>query len=187
MRLTSREEFALRVLLHLVKHYPNQSVSLEEIAIGEMVTERTQKKVMRQLCDAGFLREWQDGRYILETDPESLTMANVLSVMDDLLFPHPCTSHLKNHYNCCDECPEYTNCEILVLMKTVTRALSDILKTITLRSVCEPFQKSAEKKTEDETSKTILGKESPGLLDDKDIPSGHLDDIRKKLKKLGYL
>jgi Rrf2 family protein len=88
-----------------------------------------------ELRHGGILqsRKGKGGGYFLAREPSSVSLGEILRVVEGTVAPISCVS--KTAYVCCRECPDQSSCAIHMVMKEVRDATAAILDSATLADV----------------------------------------------------
>jgi Rrf2 family cysteine metabolism transcriptional repressor len=128
MRLSTRGEYASRAMLELSLHYDAGPLHIREISEAQNIPLRFLEQILLLLKRAGYLksRKGQGGGYGLSKPPSSITVAEVIRVMDGPLAPIDCVSVMAH-----ETCPMERTCGLRWLWKDVRDAVAGILETTT--------------------------------------------------------
>ncbi|HIJ91085.1 MAG: Rrf2 family transcriptional regulator [Desulfobulbaceae bacterium] len=94
MRLTRAGEYGIRCVLYLARHGKGTLVSRKEIAVRTDVPPHFLAKIAQQLARAGIIEILQgaNGGYRLLTDPERITMLEVIEAIIGEISLNDCVS-----------------------------------------------------------------------------------------------
>jgi len=89
VKLTARSEYALLALLHLARHGQESYVSVESIARARHISPKFLEQILLTLKRAHYLRSMkgQHGGYQLAKPPETISLAEVIRLLDGALAP----------------------------------------------------------------------------------------------------
>lgn len=102
MRITTSEEYGLRLALQLATSYP-QPLTLGELAVREGIPQPLAAKVLAKLRKGGVVRARRGrlGGYELTAEPGRLSLDRVLLALGEPLFhPEFCQDHGGNETAC---------------------------------------------------------------------------------------
>lgn len=135
MRLTLRGEYALRALLVLGLHPPDEVVRIQLIADQQRIPKRFLEQILNDLKEAGVVesRRGVQGGYRLARAPRQISLAEVIRHIDGPLAPISCVS--ERFYEPCT-CPDEARCGIRDIMRHVRDAFAQLLEGISLEDVC---------------------------------------------------
>jgi Rrf2 family protein len=139
MRLSSKGDYATRVLLELsVAEGPN-ALSVHELASRTGISAKYLEQIMMRLRAAQLVRSHRgvNGGYELARDPREVTVGEVIRVMDGPLAPSPCASQTA-HVPCpAYRCPTETGCVLRGLWLDVRDAISGVLDSTTFADLAQ--------------------------------------------------
>ena len=135
MKFSKKSEYALRALIELTANYDRKLLQRHEIGRKQNIPVEFLEQILLVLKNAGLLtsRRGVGGGYSLLKSPDTITLGQVIRILDGPLAPIGCVS--KTAYQKCKDCP-YTNtasCPIQHVMLGVRNAIADILDNYTLR------------------------------------------------------
>lgn len=125
MRISTTAHHASRLLAHLAQSSDGQPIPAKELSSQTGISVKFIEKIIRPLQSAGMVRSIRGsaGGHILCLPPESVTLRDVLKVVEGGILPP----------NCCGKkyCDEKV-CGAYGAWSTVTSALEETLNSITL-------------------------------------------------------
>ena len=133
MRMSKRGEYALRALIDLgiAAEVGRPLLRAQEIVARENLPKGFLDQILMQLRKAGFIgtKRGKNGGYFLDRPMESITLGQVIRLIDGPLAPIRCVSQSK--YEKCS-CPDEDTCALRMIMLDVRNSLADILDRHTL-------------------------------------------------------
>ncbi len=148
MRLSTKGDYATRVLLELsVAERPN-ALSVHELAARTGISAKYLEQIMMRLRAAHLVRSHRgvNGGYELARGPEDVTVGEVIRLMDGPLAPSPCASQ-SAHVPCpAYRCPTETGCVLRGLWLDVRDAISRVLDRTTFAELAERQRSSRRRK-----------------------------------------
>jgi Rrf2 family protein len=95
MKLTARSEYALLALIYLGRQTPGELVSADNIARAQGIPVKFLEQILLTLKRARYLRstKGQHGGYELAKPVDSMTLAEIIRLLDGALAPTESTSH----------------------------------------------------------------------------------------------
>lgn len=89
MKLTTRSEYALLALIFLARNISQGFISVDTIAQAQNISPKFLEQILLALKRAKYLRsqKGQHGGYCLAKPAESITLAEVIRVLDGALAP----------------------------------------------------------------------------------------------------
>jgi Rrf2 family protein len=133
--LSNKTKYALKALQVLAKEYGQGPVLISEIARRENIPAKFLELILLELKNQGILqsKKGKGGGYFLARSPSSVSVGQVVRLMEGPLAPLPCVS--KTSYARCRECRDERTCGIRLVMKDVRDATARILDSTTLADV----------------------------------------------------
>jgi Rrf2 family protein len=138
--LSRKSKYALKALLVLTEEYGKEALLISEIAEREKIPKRFLELILLELKNHGILRskKGKGGGYALNKPPTSISVGQVLRLIEGTLAPLPCVS--KTSYERCEECKDERTCGIRILMKDVRDSTARILDSTSLADVAKRSQ-----------------------------------------------
>ena len=142
MKVTAQEEYGLRCILQLARHYARGSVTGRQIAESEGISLDYVSKLLMILRRAGLLRSVRGirGGYALAREPRAITLGEVmrtLSSEDGVVLTSP-DSHMCDHFSGhLESCAHLNACAIRPVWKVLARYLSGVLDHISLSDLLQ--------------------------------------------------
>ena len=120
--ISKRAKYALKALAYLAQIWGKGPVQISRVADEETIPLRFLEAILRDLRTHGLLQsqKGKGGGYMLRVEPERISMAQILRVIDGPIAPTPCVS--KNFYVRCDDCSDEEACRIRPIMIQVRDA-----------------------------------------------------------------
>jgi Rrf2 family protein len=136
MKLSLRGEYALRALLVLGMNTDKEVIRIQTISDEQNIPKRFLEQILNELKVAGILesRRGIAGGYRLKSPPETITLAEVIRLIEGPLAPVNCVS--EKFYEKCT-CPNEAKCGIRSVMKDVREAIVKVLEQVTVAQLCD--------------------------------------------------
>jgi len=137
MKLSKRGEYGLRAAIHLARcHKESRLVQIKEIAEEQHIPPKYLEQILLALKNAGILNSklGVGGGYYLLRPPDTVSMGEIVRVLDGPLAPIHCVS--QTAYEPCG-CPDEETCGLRLVMLDVRNAISEILDNTTLTDAVE--------------------------------------------------
>jgi Rrf2 family protein len=133
--LSRKAKYALKAMLRLAVEYDGRPMLIADIAREEGIPKKFLELILLELKKSGLLqsKKGKGGGYALNKAPDSITMGQVIRIIDGPLALLPCVS--LTAYRRCDECADEATCGIRIVMKDVRDATARILDGNTLADV----------------------------------------------------
>lgn len=89
MRLTTKSHYALLALLHMARHAHAGPVTCESICAENNLSKKYLEHILRALKQRGYItpRRGAGGGYIFVRPPHTITLAEIIRLMDGALAP----------------------------------------------------------------------------------------------------
>ena len=133
MKLSKRGDYATRAILELSTLAGSKAVSVAELAVRTAIPAKYLEQLMNRLRSAGIVRSERGvhGGYMMIREPESLTVGEVIRLMDGPLAPSLCASR-SAHVPCpAYRCPSEEACVLRALWLEVRDAIAGVVDTTT--------------------------------------------------------
>jgi Rrf2 family transcriptional regulator, cysteine metabolism repressor len=141
MRFSKKSEYGLRALIELTKNY-GHPITRQQIGGRQNVPVVFLEQILLRLKHAGLLASTRgiQGGYELIKAPSTVTLGQVIRILDGPLAPIACVS--KTAYQKCQDCPyvKKANCPLQDVMGDVRNAIADILDNYTLEDLTKGAQ-----------------------------------------------
>jgi len=132
MRLSTRARYGTRALVELALAYPQDIVSVAQIAERQNVSPKYLERIMAELKASGIVaaERGAHGGYALARPPESITLSEVLDVLEGTSAPVPCVDDP-------DLCSREETCPVRQTWAEVKQSVENVLKATTVRDLAE--------------------------------------------------
>ena len=135
--ITQKMKYALKALLVLgdERRADNSALRIEEIARRSEAPKRFLEHILLELKNAGILASTRgrSGGYMLIKDPESVSLPELLRLIDGPIAPSPCLS--RKAYQRCEDCADEANCRIRRAFSEVFWSYLVLIESLTLADV----------------------------------------------------
>jgi Rrf2 family transcriptional regulator, iron-sulfur cluster assembly transcription factor len=130
MKLTSQEEFGLRLLLRLGRDEA-QSLALSELARLEGISVPNAAKMMRALRRGGLVRSLRgkEGGYVLARPASQIPVGEALAVLGGRFYD---ARFCDKHAGAAEQCTNLTDCSIRSVWSLIQDAIDSVLGRMTL-------------------------------------------------------
>jgi Rrf2 family protein len=146
MKLSSKGDYATRVLMELAGSEGPRALSVHELAARTGISEKYLEQIMMRLRSANVVRSRRGahGGYALAIQPDRITVGQVIRLMDGPLAPSPCASQ-SAHTPCpAYRCPSETSCVLRGLWVDVREAIAAVLDETTFQDLANRQRASKE-------------------------------------------
>lgn len=130
-----KTKYALKALAYLAAARTTEPVLIADIAEAEGIPRKFLELILAELKQHGFVqsRKGRGGGYLLSTQPEKISLAAVMRVLDGPIAPVPCLS--RTSYRRCDGCRDEATCGVRLVLQELYEASVKILESTTLEDV----------------------------------------------------
>ena len=131
MNITTKGRYALRVMLDLAQHADAGFVSLKVTAERQNVSLKYLEMIISHLKKAGLVESTRgkEGGYRLTRDPDSYTVLEILSCIEDNLAPVSCIQAGEIH------CDHAEACRTIPMWKELDEITNRYLSSVTLEDL----------------------------------------------------
>lgn len=139
--LSKKAKYGVRAVLLLAKNQKKGPMRICDLAEKENIPQKFLESILLELKIKGILysKMGKGGGYCLGREPHSISVGEVIRVLDGPLAPVPCVS--ETAYRKCEDCRDERTCSIRVVMKKVRDNIADILDGTTFQDVVKIAEK----------------------------------------------
>lgn len=132
--LSKKTKYGLKALRYLAAQEDNRPVLIAEIAQKENISQKFLEAILLDLKKNGILssKKGKGGGYYLLKDPNSITIAAVIRILEGPIAWLPCVS--LNYYEKCNDCPDEDTCSLHRIMIEVR---DNTLKVLENKSIMD--------------------------------------------------
>lgn len=133
MGISSKGEYALKLLLDLAVYGLEKPVTIKDIAKRQNISEKYLEQIVTILRVAGYVKGMRgsNGGYMLTRKPEEYTVAMILKVTEGSISPMRCVGVDPS------SCENRALCVTIKIWERLDTAISDVLERITLLDMKE--------------------------------------------------
>ncbi|MFD0964931.1 RrF2 family transcriptional regulator [Pseudofulvibacter geojedonensis] len=126
--LSKKTKYGLKALSYISQKEIGTPILISEIAEEKNIPRKFLEAILLQLKNSGFLgsKKGKGGGYYLLKDPESVSLAALIRVLEGPIAMLPCVS--LNFYEKCDDCISEDVCSLHTLMSEVRDSTLGILE-----------------------------------------------------------
>jgi Rrf2 family protein len=141
--LTMKTKYALKALGQLALAPPGSQMLIAEIAEREEIPKKFLEAILVELKQHGFVRsrKGRGGGYMLAKNPDTITLASVIRVLDGPIAPVPCLS--RTAYRRCDGCKDEATCGVRLVLREAYAASVHVLEGTTLADMTNRLKSQA--------------------------------------------
>jgi Rrf2 family protein len=139
VKLSSRGDYAVRVVLELARLRSDRAVSVGELAERTGIPATYLEQLMLTLRASGVLRSVRGARggFLLARQPALITVGQIVRLMDGPLAPTPCASRTAHSACPSYRCPSEEDCVLRELWIEVRDAISTVVDSTTFADLLE--------------------------------------------------
>lgn len=145
MKLSSRGDYATRILMELAVSEGPRALSAHDLSQRTGISQKYLEQIMVRLRDAKLVsaRRGVQGGYELTKTPDEISVGEVVRLMDGPLAPSPCASQ-SAHVPCpVYRCPSEQSCVLRGLWMDVRDAISGVLDATTFADLVRRQREAA--------------------------------------------
>ena len=132
--ISQKTKYAIKALITLAEEQASggSSLRIEEIASRSNAPKRFLEHILIDLRNGGIIgsRRGRDGGYVLIKSPESVSVSEVLRMIDGPIAPLPCLS--RRAYQRCEDCTDEATCRIRKVFGDLFSAYVLMVESLTL-------------------------------------------------------
>jgi len=142
MKITSQEEYGLRLLIRIASCKDKEGMSIPQLSEAEGLTPHYVAKLTRILRMSGFLRSTpgNKGGYVLAMPADEIIINKVLKALGGPLYD---TEFCGTHSGALRLCTHSVDCSSRSLWQMIQFTLDNLLDRVTLHDLVNPEQTSA--------------------------------------------
>jgi len=134
MKITSQEEYGLRILLRIAQCPNSEGLTIPQISEEEGLSQHYVAKLCRILRLAGLIKSsrGKEGGYTLARSADQISVPEILSALGTPLYsPGFCTHHTGN----LKICSHTVDCTVRPLWEIIQRAIDNVLQNVSLKDL----------------------------------------------------
>lgn len=134
MKITSSEEYGIRILIRIASANPVEGLSIPQLSEAEKLTEPHVAKICRTLRMEGFINSTPGykGGYVLAKSSDTIIINDVLKALGGTLFDQ---QFCEAHTGLGKLCTNSVDCSTRSLWKMIQFTLDNLLNKLTLRDL----------------------------------------------------
>lgn len=135
--ISKRAKYAIKAMKSLAESYGNGPVLIAQIARQEHIPQKFLEGILLDLRNHGLLQsqKGKGGGYMLRIEPDRITLAQIIRIIDGPIAPTPCVSH--NFYVRCDDCTDEATCALRAIMVRVRDANLSVYESTTVQMIAQ--------------------------------------------------
>jgi Rrf2 family protein len=143
--ISQKTKYALKAMMVLADEAAGngEALTIEQIATRSETPKRFLEHILLQLRNAGMIvsRRGRNGGYGLTKDPKTISIGELLRLVDGPIAPLPCLS--RTAYQRCDDCKDETTCRVRRMFADVFYAYLLMIESLTLADMVGAPEKLA--------------------------------------------
>lgn len=134
MKITSSEEYGIRILIRIASANPVEGLSIPQLSEAEKLTEPHVAKICRTLRMEGFINSTPGykGGYVLAKPAEQIIINDALKALGGTLFDQ---QFCESHSGLGRLCTNSVDCSTRSLWKMIQYTLDNLLNKLTLKDL----------------------------------------------------
>jgi len=134
VNLSQKCQYAVRAVLELAKQYGQGPVAISQIAANQAIPQRFLENILNEMKPTGLIesRRGIQGGYLLTKDPATITVGEVIRLVEGPLDPVKCIGDRNN-----PSCPLKENCSLIHLWNRAKAAVEAVYDGATFRDLVE--------------------------------------------------
>ena len=128
MIVSTRGRYALRVLVEMAEHSPDERIPLKEISEKQEISQKYMESIMTLLSKNGFVDaiHGKGGGYMLNRKPEEYRVGDILRLTEGTLAPVACLEKDS------DKCPKENVCRTVGMWRKLDDLIETYLDSVTI-------------------------------------------------------
>lgn len=136
MKLSTKGRYGVAAMYDLALHFGQGPISLKSVAQRQSISEPYLEQLMGSLRKAGYVKSTRgsQGGYMLLKEPGSITVGDIIRVMEGPIAPVDCLLSGKANN---DYCAKAGVCVTRGVWEKVRNSINGVLGSITLADLCQ--------------------------------------------------
>jgi Rrf2 family protein len=132
MKISYKDDYALKVILDLARHYPDKLVRIEALSQRQDIPRKFLEQILLVLKNGGFVQSKRGpkGGYYLARSPEKIFLGEVVRYISGSVFPIACIDPAVNQH-----CSFKPGCVFASIWQTVGNRISEVIDPISFASL----------------------------------------------------
>ena len=128
MIVSTRGRYALRVLVEMAEHSPDERIPLKEISEKQGISQKYMESIMTLLSKNGFVDaiHGKGGGYMLNRKPEEYRVGDILRLTEGTLVPVACLEKDA------EKCPKENVCRTVGMWRKLDDLIETYLDSVTI-------------------------------------------------------
>lgn len=146
MKLSTKGRYGVKAMFELARHYSqSEPVSIKTIAENQNISENYLEQLFGLLRKAGLVKSIRgaQGGYILAREPEKITAADILNLLEGPIEISECISDDDM------SCSRINYCATRLLWLRISDSVNKIINTTTLQDMINDYTNMISKRTKE--------------------------------------
>lgn len=143
MKISTKGRYASRFMLELALRPPGQPLTIKEAAQSQQISEKYLEQLIPPLRRHGFIRSVRgaQGGYLLNQEPQSITVGMLLRALEGSLAPVDCVLSLDPANGAtAKHCDNMSRCVTVDVWKEIYDAVNQVVDRISLADLVERYK-----------------------------------------------
>lgn len=140
MKISTKGRYATRFMLELALRPLGQPLTIKEAALSQQISEKYLEQLIPPLRKQGFIRSVRgaQGGYLLNQEPQSITVGMLLRALEGPLAPVDCVLALDpGTFPTAKQCNNMSRCVTVDVWKEIYDAVNQVVDRISLADLVE--------------------------------------------------
>lgn len=143
MRVSTKGRYGLRAMVDLAENEEGKAIPIRKISARQDISEQYLEQLFATLRKAGLVKSVRGahGGYMLNHDPEDITVADILITLEGPIAPVDCVVEE-------DFCNYIDKCVIHGLWEELADAINSVIENMTLADLKEKAEKEKKRQSD---------------------------------------
>lgn len=139
MKISTKGQYALQMMLDLAIHDTGEYITIKSIAKRQNLSEKYLEQIINMLSRADYVKSTRGakGGYQLTKPPSEYTVGMILRTIEGSMAPLTCVETEQS----CDRVDE---CLLCGVWKQINQAINDVIDNITLEDLKSQYQENTQ-------------------------------------------
>ncbi len=154
MKISSQEEYGLRILLRIAQFGNSEGITIPQLSEEEGISEHYVAKLCRLLRLAGYINSTRgkEGGYSLAIPADQIKLSEVIGVLGGKLYS---SEFCKKHSGFLQLCTHTSECSVRSVWHLVQNAVDQVLEQITIQDLIK--SDNTIKQNQQQAEKEVVG------------------------------
>lgn len=133
--LSRKVKYAIKALITLASKENREPMLISQIAGSHQIPKKFLEAILLELKNNTLLssKKGKGGGYYLRQNPEEITLARVVRIIDGPIAPTSCVS--LNYYETCEDCIDEKTCQLKMIMIRLRDANLEVLEGTSIADI----------------------------------------------------